>query len=329
VTPFKIPESNGQQADRLRGFARRSAAVGALAWLLLLLPRTSDSHETELIHKIVFFAMLVIVPLGLSLLTTGEQRISAVLYRMAVLAQPVAAGITIASFFFQKGVLSASLSAVWLIVCGVVALLGLSRLTARGLYPLPESSIDAGLLYLPVASGWLIIYRLGVQPFDYGETIILLTVIHFHFAGFAAPIIAGLTGKLLATTNHPPGRAYAFVVFAMVAAMPLVAAGITFSPWLGLIGTLLLSTSLVILAVFTVGRVLPAAPSLGSRLLLLIAALSSCIAMVLACLYAYSLTAQILILRIPTMAVTHGLLNAFGFTTCSLLAWTIINAKER
>ena len=328
MTLLKILENSAQSPERLRGFARRSAAVGALAWLLLLLPRTSDSHETELIHKIVFFAMLVIVPLGLSLLTVAEPKISAVLYRLAVLAQPVAATITIASFFVDKGPLSASLSAVWLVVSGIVALLGLSRFTARGLYPMPDSSIDAGLLYLPVAGGWLIMYRLGVQPFDYGETIILLTVVHFHFAGFAAPIIAGLTGKLLWTTNRRPGRLYTFTVFAIVAAMPLVAAGITFSPWLGLIGTLLLTTGLVILAAFTIGRVLPAVPSLSSRLLLLVAALSSCTAMVLACLYAYSLTAQILILRIPTMAMTHGLLNAFGFVTCSLLAWSSINAKN-
>jgi hypothetical protein len=49
--------------------------------------------------------------------------------------------------------------------------------------------------------------------------------------------------------------------------------------------------------------------------------------MVLACLYAYSLVAHVLILRIPTMALTHGLLNAFGFVTCSLIAWSIINTK--
>lgn len=313
---------------KLTVFARRSAAAGAVAWLLLLLTTTSDSYETELIHEIVFFAVLVIVPLGLSLVTVAGQRLSASLYRAAVLAQPVAAVITISSFFVEKGLLSAALSAVWLVVSGIVALLGLSRFTARGLYPLYESSIDAGLLYLPVAGGWLIIYRLGVQPFDYGETIILLTVVHFHFAGFAAPIIAGLTGKMLAATKHRPGRPYAFVVFAIVAAMPLVAAGITFSPWAGLAGTLLLSSGLVVLAVFTLGRVVPAVPSLSARLLLSIAALSSCTAMVLACLYAYSLVAHVLILRIPTMAMTHGLLNAFGFATCSLLAWSNLSAKS-
>ena len=313
--------------QRLRVFARRSAVTGAVVWLLLLLTTTSDSPETELIHKVVFFAMLVIVPLGLSLVTV-EQRISAVLYRAAVLVQPVAAVITVGSFFVEKGILSASLAAAWLVVSAIVALLGLSRLTARGLYPLYESSIDAGLLYLPVAGGWLIIYRLGVQPFDYGETIILLTVVHFHFAGFAAPIIAGLAGKALATANYRAGKFYAFIVFTIVAAMPLVAAGITFSPAIGLAGTLLLTTGLVMLAVLTVGRVLRVVTAWSARLLLLIAALSSCTAMVLACLYSYSLVAQILILRIPTMAMTHGLLNAFGFATCSLLAWSIVNIKD-
>jgi hypothetical protein len=180
-----------------------------------------------------------------------------------------------------------------------------------------------------------------VQPFDYGETIILLTVVHFHFAGFAAPIIAGLAGRFLATNNpnarinpnnsaplatgsNPPSKTYSALVVSIVAAMPLVAAGITFSPWLGLLGALLLSAGLVTLGVLTVRKVLPAIASPSARLLLLLAALSSCIAMVLACVYAYSIVATTVILRIPTMAMTHGLLNAFGFTACSLLAWSII-----
>jgi hypothetical protein len=320
--------TNAKDPARFQVFARLSAVAGAVVWVLLLLTRTSDSDETEMIHKVVFFAMLVIVPLGLSLVTAGEQIISVLLYRAAVLVQPVAVLVTIASFYFEKGILSASLSAAWLVVCAFVALLGLSRLTARGLYPLYESSIDAGLLYLPVAGAWLIVYRLGVQPFDYGEMIILLTVIHFHFAGFAAPIIAGLTGKMLTQTSHPPGRVYVFVVIALVAAMPLVAAGITFSPLIGLAGTILIAAGLVMLAVLTLARVLPTVSSLSARLLLAIAALSSIAAMTLACMYAYSLVAHTLVLQIPTMAMTHGLFNAFGFATCSLIAWSIIDAKN-
>jgi hypothetical protein len=299
-----------------------------VVWLGLLFTTTSDSHETELIHKIVFYAILVIVPLGLSLVPAGDQRGSLGLYRVAVLVQPVAAIVTIASFFFEKGLLSAALSVAWLILCSLVALFGLTRLASRRFYPLEELSVDAGLLYLPVAAVWLVVYRLGVQPFDYGETIILLTVVHFHFAGFAAPIIAGMVGRMLAARKSQPGKVFPLIIFAIVAAMPLVAAGITFSPWLGLIGTLLLTTGLVFLAVLTLARGWPAVSSLSTRMLLLIAALSSCVAMVLACLYSYSLVAHTLILRIPTMAMTHGLLNAFGFVTCSLIAWSRITIDE-
>jgi hypothetical protein len=211
-----------------------------------------------------------------------------------------------------------------LILTGLVALYAVTRLIARGgPYPLPELSIDAGLLYLPVAGVWLVIYRLGEQPFGYGETIILLTVVHFHFAGFAVPIIAGMNGRVLASTEFPQ-RIYAFAVFGIIAAMPLVAAGITLSPVVGLIGTLLLSIALLLLAVLTIGWVRPVIERRSNKILLVLAALASCSAMVLASLYAYSIVTHTLILTIPTMAMTHGILNAFGFVTCSLFVWSRI-----
>jgi len=296
-------------------FARGSAAVGGFVWLVLLPTITADSPEREVIHKVVLFGVLVVVPLGISLVQPDEPT----MFRVVVFAQPVAALLTVASFFFETGPLAAALSSAWLVFTLLVAVFGLTRLKSRGFYPVAEVSIDAGLLYLAVAGVWLVIYRLGVQPFDYGETIILLTVVHFHFAGFAAPIIAGINGRVLAHREHPR-MIFAASVFGIVAAMPLVAAGITFSPWLGFIGALLLTAGLVLLAVLTVGWVMGALP-LGKRLLLLVGAVSSCTAMVLACLYAYSLATKTLILNIPTMAMTHGLLNAFGFVTCNLLAW--------
>src|SRR6185503_12488323 len=306
--------------------AKRSAGVGFGAWLLFLLTNTADSAPIELIHKIVFFAILVIVPLGLSLVAPSDRNS---LYKLVILIQPIAALLTITSFFLDKGVLSATLASSWLILTGLVALYGVTRLIGRGgIFPLPESSIDAGLMYLPVAGVWLVVYRLGVQPLGYGETIILLTVVHFHFAGFGAPIIAGLSGRALATRNYPR-KMFGVSVFAIVAAMPLVAAGITFSPWLGFVGALLISIGLLLLAVLTFGWVIPAVASLAGRVLLAIGALSTCAAMVLACLYAYSLATKILIIDIPTMALTHGLLNAFGFVTCSLLAWTVITQRQR
>lgn len=322
------PTSYHQDLKQLKLFAQRSAGVGVLAWLALLLTTTSDSYETELIHKVVFYAFLVIVPLALSLVPAGDQRGSAGLYRLIVLVQPPAAVVTIGAFFIEKGALSAALSLAWVILTALIALFGLTRLIARRFYPVEELSIDAGLLYLPVAGMWLVVYRLGFQPFDYGETIILLTVVHFHFAGFAAPIIAGMVGRTLAMRQSQPSKMFSLIVVALIAAMPLVAAGITFSPFLGLIGTVILTVGLFLLALLTLTRAWPLISSTAARILLVIAALSSCVAMVLACLYAYSIVSHTLIIRIPTMAMTHGLLNAFGFVTCSLIAWSMIAARD-
>ena len=307
-------------------FAKRSAAGGVIVWLVTLLLTTSESTSIELIHKVVFFAVLVVVPLGLSVVGPADQK-GLSFYKLAVFAQPVAALLTVASFFFEKGVLSAALALAWLILNMLVVVFGLVRLTSHGFRHLEELSIDAGLFYLPVAGAWLVIYRLGVQPFGYGEIIILLTVVHFHFAGFATPIIAGLSGRVLAPRNYPR-KVFAAVIFAVVAAMPVVAAGITFSPWIGFVGALLLTAGLVLLAVLTIGWVGPAIVQAGWRILLSIGALSSLAAMVLACLYAYSLATHTLILTIPRMAMTHGLLNAFGFVTCSLFAWSQIAPRE-
>ena len=223
--------------------------------------------------------------------------------------------------------LSATLASAWVILNMLVALFGLARLTSRSAHSLEELSINAGLLYLPVAGVWLVIYRLGIQPFGYGEMIILLTAVHFHFAGFAAPIIAGMSGRVLVRGQYPR-KVFAVSVLGIVSAMPLVAAGITFTPWLGFIGSLLLTVGLVLLAVLTIGWVRPAITSTAWRILLSIGAISSCAAMVLACVYAYSLATQTLILTIPRMAMTHGLLNAFGFVTCSLLVWSQISPRE-
>ena len=245
------------------------------------------------------------------------------------MVQPIAAVVTIASFFFDKGLLSASLSSAWLIVSAMVALFGLTRFIARGFYPLQESSVDAGLLYLPVAGVWLVVYRLGVQPFDYGETIILLTVIHFHFAGLcgADHCRDGWT-ECWPEPQIPPGRIFSgLIVLRSLPRCRSIAAGITFSPWLGLIGTLLLSAGLVMLAVLTLAQGVAGDRFLSARLLLLIAALSSCTAMVLACLYAYSIVAKILILQNPHNGHDARAAECVWLCDVQSLAWSIIRRK--
>ena len=131
--------------------ARTSAIVGGIGWGLLLFVRTSATSETELINRILFLGVLVIVPLGLSLLATPELGQKQPLpYRLAVIAQPCGAAAATSSFFLEQGIGAALLAAMWLLVAGLIALYGLWRLlrqtSSKGMpggQPVPDTSAQA------------------------------------------------------------------------------------------------------------------------------------------------------------------------------------------
>ena len=309
--------------------ARSSATAGGVVWLASLFFQTSDSYETELIKRICLLGILVIVPLGLFLVTTPDRAgRHSTLYRLAVVTQPIGAAASFISFFLSPGLTAALLASSWLFVNTLIAFFGMWRFWQRGAHPAEETCVDAGLLYLPVGGMWFVMSRLGIQPFGFGDTIVLLTAVHFHFAGFTAPILAGMAGRLLNAQKRPPAI-FLLAVIGIIGGTPLVAAGITFSPALALIGAFVISIGLTLLAGLVIGSLLRTVDSLIGRILLGISSLSSFSAMVLACTYAYSIVAKKLIIDIPKMAMTHGLLNAFGFALCGLLAWSIIKPQTR
>jgi hypothetical protein len=249
------------------------------------------------------------------------------LYRAAVSAQPVGAVATVFSFFLNRGAPAATLALSWLLVTVVIAAFGVWRLVKRGPRLSGEIFVDVGMLFLPVGAAWLVASRLGTQPIGFGETIVLLTATHFHFAGFAAPILAGMAGRALIGTRSVRSL-FAVAGILVIAGTPLVAVGITFSPAIALIGAVVISVGLVLLAVLVLGWVLRRVNSFATQTLLVVSSLSSSAAMVLACLYAYSIVAKTVIVDIPEMAMTHGILNSFGFALCGLLAWTLAVPRE-
>ena len=303
---------------------RTSAIAGAVVWTVMLFLRTSASPETELINKILVLGILVIVPLGLSLVSTPDRNnLHALPYRLAVLAQPFGAICGFASFFLEQGWPAAALAAAWFVVTCAIALFGLWRLLPRGLRPIEEVSIDAGLIFLPVGGVWFMMSRLGIQPIGFGDTIVLLTAVHFHFAGYAAPILAGLAGRTIGRQGSAR-KLLGVGVVSIVTGIWFVAAGITLAPRLALAGAIVISTGLVLLAVIVVACVLPSLRSRTAQILLLVSSISSTFAMCLACAYAYSIVTKTVILDIPQMAMAHGIVNAFGFALCGLVGWSMV-----
>lgn len=314
--------------DVYRRGARLSGGVGLVLSFGLPLAFADffgDSQETRLLHAILLLGILVIIPLGLSLVSLDETE-NLVVYRAAVFLQPVGAALVFISFVFGQGILPAAMASMWLLVTGLAALLGLSRLLKPELRTASEISVSAGLIFLPIGAIWLIASRLGIQPFGFGDTIVVLTAVHFHFAGFAAPVLAGLAGRRL-----PKGvtlrKVFGFAVTCIIAGTPLVAAGITFSPLAALVGASIISAGLITLAILVCGWVVPSLP-FRAQLLLVISSVATLPAMVLACAYAYSIVFQKLIIDIPQMAMTHGIANAFGFALCGMLAWSLIDSAK-
>lgn len=313
--------------DSVSRLARISAVAGAAVWIGTLVVRTG-TDDAELIEKIFLLGVLVIVPLGLWLVATPSRTgVHSLPYHFAVIAQPVGAVSCLASFLFGRGLLAALLASIWLLVTMSIALFGLWRLLQRGVRPAEEFCIDAGLVYVAVGGVWFTMSRLGYQPLGFGDTIVLLTAVHFHFAGFAAPILSGMAGRKIGASG--PRMLFRMAAVGVVCGTPLVAAGITFWPALALLGALIISLGLVLLAVLVVGWILRRIGSLTPKILLTVSSVSSSTAMLLACVYAYSIVAKKLIIDIPQMAITHGILNSFGFAVCGLLAWSIVQAKSR
>ena len=315
--------------SKLSRLSLGSAIVGGLAWLALLPFYLSDASEGDLIQRILLLGVLVIVPLSLTLIRSILDYQSR-LIDAAVLFQPLAALAVIASAFVQPGFVAAGLAGLWLITTGLIGLDGLARLYRLRNSEVPavaNISVIAGMVYLPVGAVWLIMSRLGIQPLGFGDTIVLLTAVHFHFAGFAAPLLVGLSGHQLRSATRVQ-LLLVLVTICVIAGTPLVAAGITVSPVVALVGATVISLGLFGLALLSLVWIVPQVPSLLPRILLVISSLACIPAMVLAGIYAYSIVFQKLIVDIPQMAMTHGVLNAFGFALCGLVAWTAIVGRN-
>ncbi len=314
---------------------RISALVGGIAWLLVLLPISTwlnlpveSNGETWLIERLLMLSVLVFVPLALSLAATPDETgMHSTAYRCATLLQPFGAALVVLSFCLRTGFLAGAITMAWILVTFFIALFGFWRLwrrwkSSRSIFPLEELCMDAGLAYVIVGSGWLFLSRAGLNPLEFSDTIVLLTAVHFHYAGFAAPILTGLAGRKIKTGIAR--KVYLAAASGVIAGPPLVAAGITLSRSVEVFSAVTLALCLFILAMLTMFVLAPKMKPLP-RLLLILSAMSVVVTMMFACLYAFGRFAGIETVMIPLMAQVHGISNALGFVLCGLLAWIIAN----
>jgi hypothetical protein len=303
-----------------------STILGALAWIALLAAPLPADEPLASIARLLLLAVLVILPLALPLAAPPERASYARLaHRAAIVAQPFTAALVVVAFYQPPGLAAALLAIPWLLPTGLAALTGLLRLLARRDARADELCIDAGLIYLPVGAAWLLFNRLGIGLLGFDDTIVLLTAVHFHYAGFAAPILAGLLGRQVASARPAAWPLFRLVAAGVIAGIALVAAGITlarYTPVVEVAAALLFAISLLGLAALALTVGVPAMAGLA-RALLAVSAASLVVTMLFATGYALGQFLGIPIVGIPRMVQVHGWLNAIGFALCGLLAWTL------
>lgn len=259
-----------------------------------------------LVGVLVTLGMVVVAPLGLALLrTAGLARLRRVWPGLGLVAG--------AALLLPRSPLAVALVLPYAAACAAVTTCGLRRAigAARARDDLlRELTALTASASLSVAALSLVVERAGVELLGFSLAVHGLTVAHFHFAGFAAALLAGLTAAAA------PSRASALGALAVPAGTAVVAVGHFTGRWTELAGALVLTIGLLSTSWVAAREVL-----LPDRLLLLVACWATPLAMLLALHFALGRATGLPHLSIPETAATHGVLNALGVGVCGLLAW--------
>lgn len=317
----------------LAGYCGWVALTCGAGWLAVVVWLRPSPFETGWAQALLVLAPLVLVPLILWLTQPypAEPRLAVLLWRAAVASLLPAALALAAAYALPRGSTAALFAVPWLVVAGILAGCG----SIRGYHhwrrersgSLPDLAIDAGLVYLAVGGVWALLDRWGARPLGFEPVIVLLTAIHFHYAGLCLPVLTGLAGRVVG------GRTAGAAAAGVIAGVPMVAAGITLAQ-LGL-GTALEALAAWITAVaglLTASLYLrlasrPGAPAVA-RALWALAGVALGASMVLAGLYGTRAAFPVAGLDIPRMRALHGSANALGFALAGVLGWVSVARRH-
>lgn len=298
------------------------AVGGGVIWLFLLF-RTIQRSRFNIFELLFLLAPLVIVPLTSTLIPTAEDGLVTRLVGKVVLyCQFPAALFVVVSFRFAPGEPLAGVTALpWLFVASALALDGLDRLIRTRFSSLPDFCFAFGEGYALVGALWLLASRMGLQPVGFSEPIVLLTAVHFHYAGLMAAILAGLVASSI-----PTPLLLRIALSCAVVGPGLLGLAFLAGPKLKLaaVGLMVIGECAIAFATLRVG--LAEAGKFGGRLLL-VGCVCVILGMTLAGVWAVGEYALHSFVNLEQMARYHGVLNSVGFGLCSLVGWTLLHRK--
>lgn len=300
------------------------AAAGGLIWLILLGGVLLNRFWLSTFDFLFLLAPWVVVPLTLSLVPAIEDSRPSRISRSAIayLLFPGAVLAT-ASFFLPDGRTAGALTVLWVFASISLALDGLMRLIRTRLQSFQEFCFAFGQGYALVGALWLLASRMGMQPVGFHEPIVLLTAVHFHYAGLMAAVLAGL-----AASSGRTSLSLRMTLSGAVLGPALLGVAFLAGPKLKLAAVLLMIIGEYGIAFGTFRIGLARASEMGGRILILG---SACVilGMVLAGVWAVGEYPLHAFVNLEQMARYHGVLNSVGFGLCSLVGWTLLRRQTR
>ncbi|MEU7487834.1 YndJ family protein [Streptomyces sp. NPDC042319] len=259
-----------------------------------------------LVRLIVALGMLAVIPMGLTLVDEpGAARLRGIWWLPATLGA--------VSLWLPRGPAATALAACYAAATLALALLAPRRLLrTRSLAP-REVAVLTALATPAVAGLALTAERQGTELFGFSLRMLSLTVPHFHFAGFAAALMAGLACR---AADTPAARCAALGV---PAGTLLVLAGYFTGEWVEFAGAAVLSCGMWLVGLATL-RGARATADRTTRTLLAVSAATLAATMLLALSWALGEASGLPHPTLTWMAATHGVGNALGFALCALLA---------
>lgn len=286
----------------------KTAGIGAILWLLLLLWVRPDTSHDEWARVLLALAVLVWTPLAFRLLRYPD---------LYAIGTGLAGGLLAVSLFLPAGLASGTLSCGWLIV----GLWSFQRgwLKLRAWHRAPENmAIGAGQAFLLVGCFWAVFDRFGWQPLGFDPAIVLLTAVHFHYAGFIFPLLAGWLQEF------SPGYTSRLAALLAILAIPMTAVGITVLQVSGVYWPEALAATLVALSGWLCGLgylrlAFQKRASVAARIAGV--GLACCLFFSMTLAFGYAMRGYYLLdfLNIPSMRAWHGSVNALGVAGFGLM----------
>ncbi|MFF9868969.1 YndJ family protein [Streptomyces sp. NPDC013953] len=264
-----------------------------------------------MVGPIVALGMLVIVPAGLRLM--DAEGTAAVRRLWPLFALPGAV-----CLWLPRGAAATALATCYAAGTVLLALHAPRRLLRTRSAAPAEIAVLTALVSPSVAGLALVAERTGHRLFGFDLEILALTVPHFHFAGFAAALVAGLVCR---AADGPGGQ---FAALSVPLGTLLVLLGYFLDDWAELAGALVLTAGMWAVALLTWRDVRGTRAGTDDRLTRTLLAVSAGVrlaTMLLALSWALGEATGLPHPDLTWMAATHGLGNALGFGLCSVLAW--------